>query len=107
MGGLWASPAKTSTGSHRDNVAQAEMNLVHQWIGALLNKQAFGTSDGGLLASGATACNADDSNQITSAGNALDTFNGSGDNINSGIPEGNADPQGAQAFANIAFWDNV
>jgi len=107
MGGLWANPAKTSTGSHRDSVAQAEMNLVHQWIGALLNAQAFGTSDGGLLASGAAACNTDDSSQITSAGNALDTFNGSGDNISSGIPEGSADPQGAQAFANVVFWDNV
>ena len=107
MGGLWASNPKTSTGAHRDAVAQAEMILVHQWIGALLNTQAFGTSDGGLLASGAAACNTDDANAITSAGNSLDTFNGSGDNVASPIPEGSATPGAAQAFADIAFWDSV
>ena len=60
-----------------------------------------------LLASGAAACNTDDANKITSAGNSLDTFNGSGDNVASPIPEGSATPGAAQAFADIAFWDSV
>jgi hypothetical protein len=107
MGGFWASIPKTSTGAHRDNVPHAEMILVQQWIGALLNTQAFGTSDGGLLASGVTACNTDNVNTITSAANALDNFNSGGDNIASPIPTGSATPQAAQLFANVVFWDSI
>ena len=108
MGGLWASIPKLSDGhTARLAVDHAEMILVQQWIGALLNVQAFGTSDGGLLAAGQAACNTDDIPTITNAAGGLDLFNGSGDNITSTLFTGSATPKAAKAFANIAFWDAV
>ncbi len=110
MGGLWASIPKTSTGTPRssvgDGIGQWEMILVQQWIGALLNVQAFGTSDGGLLAAGQAACNTDNVSTITTAAGGLDLFNSSGENvaISGG---GSATPQAAKAFADKAFWDTV
>lgn len=110
MGGLWASIPKTTTGDKRSNVGdgigQVEMILVQQWIGALLNVQAFGTSDGGLLAAGQAACASDNPTLINNAAGALDLFNGSGDNI-AASGTGSATPQAAKAFADKAFWDTV
>jgi hypothetical protein len=107
MGGLWASVSQTSTGGKRGLPYQSEMVLVQQWIAALLNAQAFGTSDGGLLANGAAACNSGNQSAITNAAEALDNFNNSGDLLTSPFPTGSATPQSAQAFADIRFWDVV
>jgi|SRR5450759_4217706 hypothetical protein len=106
LSGFWASIPKTSTEAHRDNVAHAEMILVQQWIGALLNQQAFGTTTG-LIAAGVTACITGNVNTITSAANALDGFNSSGDNVSSNVNVGNATPQAAKAYADIPFWGAV
>lgn len=106
MGGFWASIPKLTNHNPRDNVSQAEMILVQQWIGALLNVQAFGTDDGGLLAAGQAACNTDNITAITNAAAALDTFNNSGDSLPISLV-GNATPQAAKNFADKAFWDSV
>lgn len=106
MGGFWASIPKQSDHVKRDHVAQAEMILVQQWIGALLNVQAFGTSDGGILASAQTACNTDNVAAITSAAGGLTIFNQSGDTLPISLG-GSATPQAAKSYADIPFWDSV
>lgn len=106
MGVFWASNSKLSDGAHRGQPGQAEMILAKQWVGALLNTVAFGTSDGGLLAAGQTACNTDNVSLITTAATALEAFNTSGDSLGF-TGAGSATPAAAAAFANIPFWDAI
>jgi len=107
MGVFWASISKLSNGQPRAAIDQHEMILAQQWIGALLNVQAFGTSDGGLLSAAQAACATDVQATIDTYAGLLDAFNQSGDLIPTGLSVGSATPQAAKAFANKVFWDAI
>jgi len=55
------------------------MQLVQQYLAAALNKAAFGTSDGGLLAQARADCTAGNSGAILTDVGLLSNLNGSGD----------------------------
>ena len=86
------------------------MQLIQQLLAAMLNMQAFGTSDGGVIAAAkAVYCDAAHStkNAILAQKDALEAFNQSGDSLPfpPGVNPGPADPQGAKAAAIKPFWD--
>ena len=107
-GGFWSSISKkTLSPFNRSAIDQARMQLVQQLLAAMLNKQAFGAPDGGLIAAGVAAyCTGPTASILSSAG-ALEQYNTSGETVPfpSGFNPGSAAPKTAQANANKAFWD--
>ena len=73
----------------------------------MLNKQAFGTNDGGLIAAAKAAFVGTDKNLILSLAGQLDAYNNGGDAIAfpTGFTPGKANPKLSQSAANKAFWD--
>ena len=109
MGGFWSNIAKKSDNSKRTALDQARMQLAQQLIAAMLNKAAFATDDGGLVAQGKTAFAGTNIAAIQSAQSALAAFNEGGDtqSLPSGFNQGSADPNAAKATANKAFWNTL
>ena len=105
MGGFWSSIPYKTTGVKRNQPDQAKMQLVQQYLAAILNKAAFGTDDGGVIALAQAACTTNNKSTILTAAGNLGNYNQSGDSIPSPFPTGSADPQGAQAVADKPFWN--
>jgi len=106
MGGFWSGVAKKTDNTKRSSLDQARMILAQQLLAAMLNKQAFGTSDGGLIAQGKAAFNGTERKDILNKAAALAAFNSGGDDYP--IPSvGAANPKLAQAMANKKFWDSL
>jgi hypothetical protein len=106
MGGFWSSIPKTTTGAQRSTLDQDRMILLQQLEAAMLNVQAFGTSDNGLIAAGKAAFAGTDTNAIMTVEAQLDAFNQGGDNLTPpGFSAGPATPKQAQSFANMLFWN--
>ena len=106
-GGFWSDVAKKSDGKTRTALDQARMQLLQQLLAAMLNKQAFGTDDHGLIAAGKAAFSGTDSSVMLSAASSLDSFNNSGDTqpLPAGIIQGKADPKTSQSNADKTFWN--
>ena len=111
FGGFYAPIAKKTTGSKRDQIDQARVQMLQQLLAAKLNCAAFGCSSTiTTLISDADAAYAAGTNKglINSLAGQLDTFNNSGDSgaIPSGLPAtGKATPKTSQGYANLPFWD--
>ena len=111
LGGFWSNIAKKANGkgkaAKRSSLDQARMQLVQQLLAAMLNKQAFGTNDDGLIATGKAAFAGTDRSAILSAAGALAAFNEGGDEepLPEGVDPGKANPKTAQKKADREFWD--
>lgn len=106
MGGFYASIPKLSSGGKRADIDQARMQLLQQLLAAMLNKAAFGTDDGGLIAAGRLAFCGGTKAQILTLAGQLDAFNNSGDSSAIVGNPGKADPKGSKGTADIPTWDH-
>ncbi|MES2971305.1 MAG: hypothetical protein V4702_03230 [Patescibacteria group bacterium] len=108
-GGLWANVAKTTTNAKRSKLNQARMQMMQQLLGAMLNKAAFETDDGDLIAAAKTAYCTEDTAQILSLAGQLDTFNNSGDDtpLPTGVNTASATPKTAKDVATEEAWDTL
>ena len=120
-GGFWSNIAKKSNGANRLALDQARMQLIQQLLAAMLNRQAFGAVDGGVIAAGEAAyCRtvnpldpafntvAEVRAAVLSAAGALATFNEGGESVP--LPPGfllPTDPKSAKAAALKSFWDTL
>ena len=111
LGGFWSNIAKKATGkgkaAKRSSLDRARMQLVQQLLAAMLNRQAFGTNDDGLIATGKAAFAGSDRSAILSAASELAAFNEGGDEepLPKGVDPGKANLKTAQKKADKAFWD--
>ena len=87
------------------------MQLVQQLLAAILNVQAFGTSDGDLILNGKKAYCGTVKSKILASVSALDTFNHSGDNLTPAwfvsVSASPAEADAAEATADKGFWDTL
>jgi hypothetical protein len=105
MGGFWAGISKMSTGPKRSNLDQARMQLLQQYLAAVLNVHAFGTPiPGTTLADARTAYCGTNPAAINAQHALLAAYNTSGDNVLF-TPGVNATAKASKAQANIPFWD--
>jgi hypothetical protein len=108
MGGFWASISKVSTAKgnagQRTDLDQVRMQMLQQYLAAVLNYYEFGSGTPGLLSTARTAYCGTDMSAIQAQIGILGTFNSSGD---SGLftPGVSATTQESKQEANIAFWD--
>ncbi len=102
MGAFYSSITKKTDGSSRTTLAAAKMALVQQYLAAVLNRQAFGTDDGGKIAAAQAACASGVTANIQAATANLDAYNkgGSAYPLPPGVNPGTANSSGAQAVAN-------
>ncbi len=107
MGGFWADIAKTTTKAKRSSLDQARMQLMQQLLAAMLNVQAFGANDGGLIALAKAAYCGTNRSLILTYVSQLDVFNSSGDNNSTTLDIGKADPKTAKNTAVNTLWDNL
>jgi hypothetical protein len=113
FGAFWSNIAYTSNGKKRTLLEQARMQLLQQLVAAMLNVKAFGDDDLGtgakLIAAGKDAFAGNDRAAILSIAAQLEAFNKSGDNLPlpPGVNPGPADPEKAQATADIVSWDSL
>lgn len=113
MGGFWSNISKKATGkgksAKRSPMDQARMQLLQQLLAAMLNAQAFGTDDGGLVAVGRLAFSGTDRDLILVLAESLTSFNEGGDvePLPTGVDQGSANPKAARRAADKAFWDTL
>jgi hypothetical protein len=105
LGGFWSGISKTSTGKSRSAIDQDRMQLLQQYLAAVLNFHAFGSVpvDTSLSQARAAYCTGTDADIKAQLG-LLAAFNSSGD---SGVftPGASATSQLSKSQANIPFWD--
>lgn len=110
-GGFWSDIPKKSEGTGRNDEDQARMQLVQQLLAAMLNVQAFGTDDGGVIAAskGVYCDPSAEKVSIETQKDALEAFNLSGDAelLPPGVDPGSADPKTAKEVADKLFWDTL
>jgi len=107
MGAFWASRNQTSTGAQRGMLGAREMALAQNYLAGILNVQAFGTSDNGLLQSAWNACRTSDPAVISSVSLALAAWDMSGNKVQTSDNVGPRDSASGLAFANIPYWDSI
>lgn len=107
MGGFWSNIPYMSGGRAfpRSPFDQSRMQLVQQLLAAILNRQAFGTDDGGKISAGIAAYCGVNQAAILGAAGALGAYNQSGDSVPLGFAPRSATPQAAQGLALRSFWD--
>ena len=110
MGGFWSNiPFKSDGKTRRIGLDQARMQLVQQLLAAILNVAAFGTFDGGRIASATINYCTGSREAILGSAGLLDAFNQSGNSRTPspappGFP-GKADSKGGQSIADKKAWD--
>jgi hypothetical protein len=104
MGGFWSNISQTSGHGKRNPLDQARMQMLQQYLAAVLNVHMFGSGSQTMLATARAAYCGNDVNAIKSQVGILGTFNSSGD---SGVftPGSSATAQASKSQANIPFWD--
>ncbi len=105
LGGFWANIAQMSgKGGKRTSIDQARMQMLQQYLAAVLNVHMFGSGSPGLLSTARAAyCSANET-AIKNQVGILGTFNQSGDNQNFD-PGTSATAQLSKAQADIDAWD--
>jgi hypothetical protein len=105
MGGFWSNIANMSDkGGKRSSIDQARMQMVQQYLAAVLNVHMFGSGSPGMLSTARAAyCSADESTIKGQVG-VLGSFNQSGDNQNFD-PGQSATSQLSKDYADIDAWD--
>lgn len=107
MGGFWAGISQTTfttTGKKRSNLDQARMQMLQQYVAAVLNHYKFGAGSDAMLATARAAYCANNPTAIQNQVGILGSFNSSGD---SGIftPGASATAKESRYEANIPFWN--
>jgi hypothetical protein len=111
MGGFWANIAQTTSSKgknkgQRSDLDKARMQLLQQYLAAVLNVHAFGTPIVGtdLATARAAYCGSDPAAILAQAA-LLAAYNESGDIVSIDITGYKGTPQQSREQANIPFWD--
>jgi hypothetical protein len=83
------------------------MALAQNYLAGVLNVQAFGASDGGLMQAAWSACQTDNPTVIAPASLALAAWDMSGNKVPTSFDVGPRDAASGMAFANVPFWDSI
>ena len=105
MGGFWANVAnKTTNPKARTDVEKARMQVLQQYLAAVLNLKAFGTSDGGVINAARVGYCSNDADVVKQSIGPLGNYNTFGDSVPIDKVVG-ATPQDSRSQANIPYWD--
>jgi hypothetical protein len=104
MGGFWANVSQLAPRGKRTPLDQARMQMLQQYLAAVLNVHAFGSGSETLLFNARTAYCGGDVGAIKAQIGILDAFNSSGDN-QAFTPGSSASPQESRSEANIPYWN--
>lgn len=104
MGGFWSNVSKTSLGDKRSPLDQARMQMLQQYLAAVLNVHAFGSGSEAMLATARTVYCGTNVSDIKSQIGVLGSFNSSGDSL-AFTPGASATAQRSREQADIDFWD--
>ena len=111
MGGFWSRiswTAEPPRRTRRIKLNQARMQLIQQWLAAVLNHHVFGAVDvDNTIAAGEAAYCGNSRAAIIMAADALAEFNESGGfaPFPDGFEQGSADPKTARSIADRPFWN--
>ena len=105
MGGFWANISQKTSGNprRRTDLEQARMQMLQQYLAAVLNVYQFGTPGVDLAAARAAYCGTD-VNAIRAQTGILGAYNESGDSV-AFTPGVAASPQVSRLQAYISWWD--
>jgi hypothetical protein len=110
MGGFWANiaqlsdPALKGKAGQRKDLDKARMQMLQQYLAAVLNVHAFGSGSSTLLSNARVAYCGTDVTAIKNQIGILGDFNNSGDDLPF-TPGASATPKASRELADIAFWD--
>jgi hypothetical protein len=111
LGGFWSNVSQKSTGngkeSKRSDIDQARMQMLQQYLAAVLNVHAFdyGTAKDAMLSAARTAYCGDSVSDIKGQIGILGSFNTSGDTI-AFTPGASATAPKSKLQADIPYWDS-
>jgi hypothetical protein len=112
MGGFWSNISQKSSGTGKDakrsDIDQARMQMLQQYLAAVLNVHAFGygnTKDAMLNGARSAYCG-NNANDIKAQIGILGSFNTSGDTI-AFTPGASATAPLSRAQADIPYWDTT
>ncbi len=105
MGGFWSQISQMSgKGGKRTSIDQARMQMIQQYLAAVLNVHMFGSGSEAMLATARAAYCGTDITAIKAQIGILGTFNQSGDTLGT-TPGGSATSQTSKSQADIDAWD--
>jgi len=105
MGGFWANIANMTTDpKKREDLDRARMQMLQQYLAAVLNVHAFGSGSLTLLSNARSAYCSGDIKAIKAQIGILGSFNSSGDSLPF-TPGASATPSESRFQANIPFWN--
>jgi hypothetical protein len=105
MGGFWANISqKSGKGGKRDSIDQARMQMIQQYLAAVLNYHMFGSIGETVLANARAAYCGTNESLIQQQIGILGGLNESGDSLGS-TPGGSATTKTSKAEADIDAWD--
>lgn len=104
MGGFWSNISQLSAKGKRTSIDQARMQMLQQYLAAVLNVHMFGSGSPGMLSTARTAYCGSNESAIQAQVGILGTFNESGDNLKF-EPGSSATAQASKAQADIDAWD--
>jgi hypothetical protein len=104
MGGFWANISHTSTKVKRTSIDQARMQMLQQYLAAVLNHHMFGSGTEQMLIDARTAYCGSNETAIQNEVGILGNFNQSGDNLTF-TPGASATAQTSKSQADIDAWD--
>jgi hypothetical protein len=105
MGGFWSSIAqKTTNPKNRTSIDQTRMQMIQQYLAAVLNYHMFGSIGETVLANARTAYCGNSQSAIQGFIGTLGNLNQSGDQLGA-TPGGSATTQISKSQADIDAWD--
>jgi hypothetical protein len=105
MGGFWAGISQMSgKGGKRSSIDQARMQMMQQYLAAVLNYHMFGSIGESVLASARAAYCGTNQSAIQAQIGILGNLNQAGDTLGT-TPGGSATTQTSKAQADIDAWD--
>ncbi len=104
MGGFWASISQTSTKTNRTAIDHARMQMMQQYLAAVLNVHMFGSIGEGVLANARAVYCGTNRSAIQAEIGLLGNLNQSGDTLGT-TPGGSATAKKSKAQADIDAWD--
>ena len=105
MGGFWSGISQTSSkGGKRSSIDQARMQMIQQYLAAVLNFHFFGSIGESVLAAARAAYCGTNESAIHAQIGILGNLNQSGDSLGT-TPGGSAKTQLSKAQADIDAWD--
>jgi hypothetical protein len=104
MGGFWSQISQTSSKAKRTDIDQARMQMVQQYLAAVLNVHLFGSGSEALLSTARAAYCGNNASAIQTQIGVLGNFNQSGDS-QVFTPGVSATTQLSKAQADIDAWD--